>query len=381
MLASGTVHSSLTYRILSIAQQLVMKGHTVTIMAPSCDKYSGYTKETFTGINGVRIVRPIQFNSRNVIISLLPYLLHATWKMLWCKADIIYLYKPTPATIMGLLPKVLRGTPVVVDMDDLGVEVLKNEQVSSLFITLIHWCELLATKYSSSMIVVSSFLCEEYRSKYPKKSITLIPNGTEVDRYQKAAEGKQIGRKEIIVLGAFNKTDFLDPLLTVLPRVIKRASASVHVSVIGNGQCLDELKEKASTLGIASHLTFVGWITKDMFVQYIHPGDIGYCFTADTRSNRACSNQKVFDYMALGAVPLVSRVGDLPTYVDNGSAGYIANADNEIALEDTLVEALSNDSDFNNKQRHVVEWTRSQYDWRILVGQVESELMRLHQMS
>lgn len=382
MFSSGTIGSSLTYRILSIAKQLVARGHKVSIIAPSSDKYSNFVRETFLEVAGVRIVRPFQWNVHGKnMFNFIPYFFHVAWKMLWCQADIIYLYKPTPITIIGLLPKVLRSTPVLLDLDDLGSDVMEVEQNSGIAIRLVRWCESLASAYCSSMVVVSRFLFEENRKLFPNKKIIIVPNGTEVVRYQEKKDVSEQVSRRVTVLGSFNKVDFLNPLLEVLPNVIHRVGEGVRVLVLGSGKYLGHLANKAEQLGIVNNIEFLGWISKDEFVTYIRPGDIGYCYTADTPTNRACSNQKVFDYMALGAVPFVSAVGDLPVYVDYGEAGYVIPAGNLKALEDGLVEALTDGVGFFERNLRAQKRVKSLYDWSFLVRHIESELLRLKTIS
>jgi hypothetical protein len=44
----------------------------------------------------------------------------------------VLIYKPTPITVLGLMPKLLAPTSVVVDLDDLGAEVIRDEGRSRL---------------------------------------------------------------------------------------------------------------------------------------------------------------------------------------------------------------------------------------------------------
>src|SRR4029079_3524644 len=126
-LASGNIKSNFTYRILALGRSLKARGHDVTIIAPRADKYNGFVPELVSEIEGVRVLQPFQFATKRLEINLLPYIFDAARMVLRDKPDVVYIYKPTPISIVGVLAKLLRRTTLILDMDDLGSEVMKIE--------------------------------------------------------------------------------------------------------------------------------------------------------------------------------------------------------------------------------------------------------------
>lgn len=74
----------------------------------------------------------------------------------------------------------------------------------------------------------------------------------------------------------------------------------------------------------------------------------------------------------MGVVPLVSTVGDLPYYIHNGEAGYIAKSKNVSALTLALTDALTNDKKRLEKALLAQEFVKEHFTWDILAHKAET---------
>ncbi len=368
ILASGTIKSNFSYRVLQLGRSLVARGHIVSIIVPSADKYNNFKNVKISLIDGVKIIQPFQFNTRRLELNLIPYILHTLYIILSERADLIYIYKPTPITLGGFLGKMLYGTPVVLDMDDLGSEVMRIEGHSLFQIKLVEWCENIAARFSNRIVVVSTYLYELYRKEFPFKDILIIPNG--VDDVWFSPIIARSTEKKIVFLGAINRKNILEPLFDVLPDVIRKYP-DLKVLIIGGGTFLEYFKEKAQTLGLAEIIEFTGWLALDEARSLLKAGDIGYNYMPDEPTIKASSNMKVPQYMARGVVPLVSRVGDLEKAIEYGEAGYTAMPDDLHSLESTILEALS-DTDIHKKSEHASLLAFRKFNWNTLAEQFEN---------
>ena len=115
-LTSGSVRSNFSYRALSLARELKALGHDTALVCPSADKYNGFKAEKISELHGVRVFQPWQLKTKKAEINLFPYIFGALYRTLREKPDLIYIYKPTPISIVGLAAKMLKRTPVVLDM-------------------------------------------------------------------------------------------------------------------------------------------------------------------------------------------------------------------------------------------------------------------------
>ncbi len=371
LFASGTIKSNFSYRVLQLGRSLVTRGHDVSIVVPSADKYNNFKKEKISSIDGVKIIQPFQFNTRRVELNLIPYILHMFYIALSHKADLIYIYKPTPITIGGLLGKLVYGTPVVLDMDDLGSEVMRIEGHSLFQRKLVEWCEHIVARFSDRIVVVSTYLYDLYKNKFPLKPILIIPNG--VDEVWFSPVNSTSSEKRIVFLGAINRKNILEPLFDVLPNIIKKYPG-LKILIIGSGTYLDYFKQKTESAGFADNVEFTGWLALDEARAHLRAGDIGYNYMPDEPTVKASSNMKVPQYMARGVVPLVSRVGDLEKTIGNGEAGYAALPNDLHSLESTILEALS-DENSSEKSKQAVRLAAEKFNWNILATQFESWIL------
>ncbi len=380
-LVSGSVRSNFSYRPLALARSLHALGHDVAIIAPSADKYNNFKIETISVIDGVRILQPFQFATKRLEINLLPYLFVAAWLLFREKPDLVYIYKPTPVSIVGLLAKLFRGTETTVDFDDLGSEVMKIEGHPQHQIKLVEWSERVAAKYADRLVVASTYLSDMYRQEFPDKSIQIIPNGVEANWFDATVSSRS--PKRIVFMGAINRKNILEPLFDVLPDVVQK-HPEVEVLIIGDGIFLTYFKEKVTTLNLLKNVTFLGWLPLEEAKPLLHAGDIGYNYMPNEVTTRAASNMKVPQYMARGVVPLVSDIGDLASTIDHGEAGYIARPDDLQSLKSTLLAALE-DTDRMKKSEYArllvsknINWDtlgKAFHDWILPMGRDKKVLI------
>lgn len=337
MLSSGSYNSTLTIRLRYLARHLA-SAWEITLIAPSADKYNRFKPDHTLKPAFLHLVQPWQLTTRSAMLNLIPYVCSALRQILRTPCDMVLINKPTPVTVLGLARKLLLRTPVVLDLDDLGAEVMKGEGRSRLTYTLVDWSERLCLRYADMVVVASTELRDHVQRRHPAKQVLLLPNGAEPSEYQVVTE--QQPRYAVYYFGALNRLDLIKDLFQAMPGVL-RAVPAARLTIVGDGSALDDAKGMCRELGIEAAVEFAGWQTDMLAVQkFTQFADIGVCCQPDVRTVRAASNMKVFQYMAMGSVPLVSDVGDLRSYVHDGEAGAVVTPGDVKALERGLVELL-----------------------------------------
>ena len=364
-LASGNIKSNFSYRILALARSLHTLGHNVTIIAPCADKYNKFIPEYITEIDGVHIFQPFQFNTKRPEINLLPYIFGTIKFLLKSQSDLVYIYKPTPISVIGLVRKLFFKTQTIVDFDDLGSEVMRIEGHPVYQRKLVEYSERMSAYFADRIVTTSNFLYAKYSREYTKKPILIIPNGVENDWFETISETKKISHR-IVFLGSLNRQNILEPLFDVLPNIVS-LHLDLQVEIIGDGKYLQYFKDKAENLNISKYITFTGWLSIEQVKTRLHFGDIGYCYMPDDLTIRAASNMKVPQYMAHGVVTLVSNVGDLEKTVDFGSAGYVCPPNDLESLQKTLLTALA-DPKRNEKALRAQLISRETLSWDYLAN-------------
>lgn len=372
-LTSGSVRSNFTFRALSLARELQRRGHQVTLICPSADKYNAFRKEKITELEGVRILQPWQFATSRLEINLLPYILGASYLVLREKPDLVYIYKPTPISLVGFLSKCTRRTPVVLDMDDLGSEVMKIEGHPGYQRKLVEWCEILGAKGADRMVVASRYLFDKYRNQFPDKPLHLLPNGVGSDWLTPVVPTTHPLR--IVFMGSLNRRNILEPLFDVLPAIIEKHPAT-ELLLMGDGAHLEYFKNKSRELGIGEHIEFTGWLPLPEARLRLKAGDLGYGFMPDEVTTRAASNMKISQYMARGVVPLVSQTGDLPRMVDQGRAGYITRSESAADIQAEILRALEDPARRTHRAIAARDFAAKYFDWEKLAEGFDDWLHR-----
>jgi glycosyltransferase involved in cell wall biosynthesis len=371
MLSSGSYNSTLTIRLRYLARHLA-GAWDITIITPPADKYNDFTPDKTLKPAFARLIQPWQLATQSFVLNLVPYLLTSLTQILRARADVVVIYKPTPITVLGLVPKLLARARIVVDLDDLGSEVIKDEGRSRLIYMLVDWSERLCVRYADTVVVVSTTLREHVLRAHPGKRVLLLPNGVEPGEYQVVAE--QRPRHAVYYFGAFNGLELIKDLLEATPEVLRHVP-DARLTIVGGGSALEDAKRLSRELGVEAAVSFPGWQTDMLAIQnYTQFADIGVCYMPDVRTVRAASNMKVFQYMAMGTVPLVSDVGDLRSYVRDGQAGVVVAPGNRAALARVLVELLQDDERRVSIAKEAWRVASSDYSWQAHAETLAAEL-------
>jgi glycosyltransferase involved in cell wall biosynthesis len=374
MLTSGTPNSRMTHRAVALGRELVGRGHHVTMIAPSVDRHSGWRTDKPASMDGIEMVYPFQLRTKSFLLNLLPYIVGASFEVLRRNADVVYLYKPTPATIPALLARWFKHTPVVLDMDDLGSEVMEIEGQPAMIWRLVAACENLAARQAKAIVAASRLLENEYKAAFPDKPVLRLSNGVDPKEFVPVVS-KEGRTPRIIFFGILARTRILAPVLEALPAVIAElGSAAVQVEVLGDGPKRAELEKLAAKLNISDNVHFQGWTRFEEVSEYAASGDIAMSVMPDERTTAACSNQKVFQYEALELACIVSNVGDLPLYVEDGKAGVIVEAGDTSGLSKALVTLLKDENKRKTIAKRGREIATTRYTWSSLATQLEELL-------
>jgi glycosyltransferase involved in cell wall biosynthesis len=375
MLGSGSYKSSLTYfRLVALGQQLGCLGWDVSLIVPAADKYNDFTPDWQATLKHIELVQPWQPATRRPLFNLLPYLISASLAVLRRPAQLVYIYKPTPITIIGLLPKLLRRTPTILDLDDLGSEVMRGEGRPGLSVRLVAACERLALRQATAVVVASQYLARQVRDRYPDKPVLVLSNGVDPEEFV-APELQSKPRPAIYYFGALNRLALIQPLLVSLPEVI-RVVPETQVTIFGGGQALNEAKALVQKLKLNGAVTFTGWVKPEAVQQAVAVGDIAVCIQPDIPTVHAASNLKVFQYMALGSVPVVSDVGDLKHYLQtaDGPLGVVVPAGQSEKLSAALSDLLQDPKRRVRLAARARRQAERRYAWSVLAGQLDGFL-------
>jgi len=139
---------------------------------------------------------------------------------------------------------------------------------------------------------------------------------------------------ELVYLGIMGPQDGVDQVLLVMDELVhRRGRTNVTATLLGFGDCLEDLRAQCTRLGLDAHVSFTGRVDRVAIAEYLSRADIGLCPDLKTPLNDLSTMNKTMEYMSYG-LPAVSfdlaetRVsgGDCLLYAPSGDVQAFADA-------------------------------------------------------
>ncbi len=164
-------------------------------------------------------------------------------------------------------------------------------------------------------------------------------------------------------LGIMGPQDGVDQVLEVVAELVtRRGRTDVRAVLMGFGDCLDELREQCTAMGLDDHVTFTGRVDRQAIGEYLSRADLGVCPDLKTPLNDVSTMNKTLEYMAYG---LPSVAFDLQeTRVSGGEAvRYVESGDIE-AFADEVEQLLDDPALRVRMGKEARRRVSEQFDWR-----------------
>ncbi len=202
------------------------------------------------------------------------------------------------------------------------------------------------------------------RGGLPPEHVTVVRSGPDTSRMRPIypTDPRPAGAIELVYLGIMGPQDGVDQALLVVDELVHaRGRREVTATLLGFGDCFDELRAQCTALGLDEHVTFTGRVDRIQIAEYLSRADIGLCPDLKTPLNDVSTMNKTMEYMAYG-LPSVSfdlaetRVSGADTvlYVPSGDIPAFADAVERL-IDDPALRA-----DLGRRAR---ERVASELDW------------------
>jgi glycosyltransferase involved in cell wall biosynthesis len=111
-----------------------------------------------------------------------------------------------------------------------------------------------------SMIAQSQGMKEDLVKKFniPESKVTVIPNPSYNFGNEVFPSGDQINNKNILFVGRITEAKGLNYLLEIM-QIVKSKIPDIHLTIVGTGEKLQDLKNDASNLGLSESISFEGY--------------------------------------------------------------------------------------------------------------------------
>ena len=262
------------------------------------------------------------------------------------RPDIIVATSP-PLTVAGNLwmLSALYGVPAVFEVRDLWPESAIDTGVltSRPLIWLSHRLEELAYRRAAWINVLTPAFEESLvrRKGVPRKLISMIPNGADLDFMQPGPRDNAVrrelglgGKFVVSYFGAHGRANRVGQLLDAAE--LLKTHDDIRLLLVGDGMEKPALIEDARRRGL-DNVLFHDPVPKGEVADYINASDVCSAVLMLNDTFKTVYPNKVFDYMSCKRPVLLAIDGVARELIETAGAGVYAEPENPAALADAIL--------------------------------------------
>ena len=332
-------------RVYWVAKYLMEKGHRVSIVAPFLHE-EGLRKE-FRSIRVLSLGKITRFVSFKEIVYC--YLMTcALFKLLFRRFDVIYAHNVV-AALPSVLVGMLRGIPVVFDMDDLLTGYSLNPIVNRLGPRMERWVARRAQR-----TIVTSKHVQRWSVDHAIRGTQIVGHGVDLTLFT-PRKGQ---RKYITLTGGIEVNDGVLLIPYAAQKVLEEYPDETFLFV-GEGKELDRLVLLVEGLNLRDHFIFRGWMDHKEIPAILAQSKIGLITSLTVSATIFSSPLRSYEYMAM-ELPFVApdlegikeqvELSQAGILFQNGNADDLARAILTLLRDETLRETLG-----QNGRRYVLD--------------------------
>jgi glycosyltransferase involved in cell wall biosynthesis len=339
-------------RVWLECQTLKLAGNNVAVVCPK-----GPGDPSYSVIQGVELYkyRPYAANgSKGSFVIEYAYSFLATfWLALRAsrtgRFDVVQACNPPDIFWpIGKVLRALHGSRFVFDHHDLCPELYESRfpKGSSLVRRILLRLERLTVATADHVIATN----ESYRAVDIERNgadpdrVTVVRTGPDPDRLKSVRSQPSLrrGRPHLVAyIGVMGPQDGVDLVLQVANHVVKNLGREdVSFTLIGSGDCFEQLVATRDELGLGDYVEFTGRVPDEEVATILSTADVGISPDPKNPLNDLSTMNKTMEYLAFG-LPVVAF--DLrETRVSAAEAGVYATPNDVTALACLLMDLIDN---------------------------------------
>ncbi len=346
-----------TFRVNTLAKELVRRGHKVTVLTgypqyPYGEIYDGYGynipyEKEWNGVNIHRLkVKPRGHNLMGLLNNCITFVIEGNKWVKKCKEkfDVVYVFEVSPVTVglPAIKYKKKFGTPMLFNVQDLWpenvIEVLGIN--NKLIIGVINKIVDKIYKYSDKILCSSNGFVKNINARgVNKDKLIFWPQFCESPNFSamKKPECYSDDYFNVVFTGNVGYAQGLD-LLVDTAELLKEKP--VRWYIVGDGRAKDELMQKVACKNLDNHIHFVGRVSEDEANCYVKYADCAYLSFSDSKLFDLTIPAKLQTYLAC-STPILGAVGGESAEIINMSDSGLVSEKNAVDVSKKLQKLMS----------------------------------------
>ncbi len=173
----------------------------------------------------------------------------------------------------------------------------------------------------------------------------MIPNGIDVDKFKPGLEVSELRKKYglqnekiILTIGVMTGQKGHDLLIRSMPELLK-AGKNLKLILVGFGPKMNDLENMARKLNVLENIVFTGKIPYDKLPLYYNLADVFVFPTLRVEAGPLV----IPEAMACGKPVIASRIGGIPTVIEDYIDGILIEPGNLKELKKKIMEILGDE--------------------------------------
>lgn len=257
------------------------------------------------------------------------------------RIDVVQLCQPPDIyfPITGLLRRA--GSRVVVDQRDLMPELLRERypKAPARAVDALHLLERRTQRAVDHTITVNDHLRRRLEAAGGQGRVSVVWNGPVLARVDGVRPAPEPAEGSLVVwVGKMGVQDRVELVVEVADTVVRSwGREDVHFVLIGDGECLDDLRAQVRSRGLDRWVTFTGWVPEETVFGYLATADAG----VDTSLQEEVTPVKALEYMSFGLAFAAFDLSESRTLA--GEAAVLAPPGDVAALARALVGLIDDE--------------------------------------
>lgn len=385
------------FRINDICQEWVKRGYNVTVVTgipnyPKGKYYKGYgifkkRKETYNGINIIRIPLIPRGNNNSILLSL-NYISFVVSGYFWklfsnIKADYVFIYETSPMTqaYIGTWYAKKNGVPCylyVLDLWPESVQVMTGLSNGNAIMKLLD--KMVKSIYSGCDKIFTSsqsFINEIEKGGVQRDKLEFWPQYAE-DFYKplnksevNISEIPKDDKFNIIFAGNLGYAQGLE-ILPDVAKLIKDNSKKIRLCIVGDGRFKGKLLELTKQKDVNDIFLFIDRQPAERIPEFMATCDAALIILQKSELFAKTIPAKIQSCMACGIPIVLSADGEAQSVIEQSKCGVYCDANDAVELYNKMIE-ISNLSkqELDKMMENAIIFNNENYEQEMLLNKMD----------
>ena len=378
------------FRINTLCQELVRRGHEVTVLTgypqyPIGRIYDGYGfdipyEKTWEGVSIIRLkVHPRGKTPFGMLRNCIDYVRRANEWVRNCteKYDAVYVFEVSPVTVglPAVSYKEKFGVPMFFNLQDLWPE--NVEEVLGIRFAPLSWYinRIVDRIYAGSDRILCAsrgFVSNLLNRGVPSEKLVFWPQFCREPQLE-GMTCPEVYSKDtfnIVFAGNLGDAQGLD-LMVEAARELR--GSGIRWYLVGDGRARQRLEKLVNEYGADREVVFVGRVSEEEANRYVHFADCAYLSFQNNKIFNMTIPAKLQTYLACGTPVLAAAGGETAQLIESSGCGIVAKQ--EVSA---LVEAAMQAAAMTAQQRQeMARAARSCYEEQFVMDTLVDQLLEL----